>query len=206
METKKSKGRLFFMIFGLILGIVIGLFVCNLKIENKDENNEKNLSMSSDENFATYANGVKNELGKMNEGNVEEYSYTPFYLGDMSRVERIDNFNIEDIYINQNGEVYISFKSSKIRDFETIKVFENAIDCGIYPVGNDGSSYLIWIIGNDGYLYIDEHDVYEDENGIKFLFKKQKDLKNIVSVSNYMAFDAIMTVCVDIDGNMHTIE
>lgn len=206
MEKKKNNGRVFFLILGLILGIVIGLFACNLKIESKDEKQEKNAQMSSNEKFAAYAEGVKKELNKMNEDNMEEYSYTPFYLGDMSRVARIDNFNIGDIYINQNGEVYISYKRSKLGEFETIKVFDHAIDCGICEVGNGGCSYLVWIIGEDGYLYIDEHNTYEDESGIKFSFEKQEDLKNIVSVSNYMAFDAITAVCVDIDGQMHDIK
>lgn len=204
METKKSKGRIFFLIFGLILGVAIGVFVCNLKIENKEET--KKAQMSSDEKFAAYAEGVKNELSKMKENEMEEYSYEPFYMGDMSRVEKIENFNINDIYINQSGEVYISYKKSKLGDFEEIKVFDHAIDCGICEVGNGGCSYLVWIIGEDGYLYVDEHDTFEEENEIKFSFEKKDNLKNIVSVSNYMAFDAITAVCFDIDGKMYDIK
>lgn len=181
----------------------IGKVINSLKIKSKGISSEGiNNRMTADERFEYYSIGVQSEIEKLGSQSVnlsETEKFTPQISGDI-KGESTDLI-IGDIYINHKKEVYVSIKELG----DQIKIFDNAIDCGICESGNGGVLFVIWAIDVNGDLYTRNYDIQDTANKMNFTLTKQQNLKNIVSVAQEMGLSAGGPVCFDIEGKMHRI-
>ncbi|MCR5146324.1 MAG: hypothetical protein K6B70_03125 [Clostridia bacterium] len=170
----------------------------------KEENNTttETKTVSADERFEMYSKGVQNNLAKLEKESLDisgdsdkKEIFVPSIRGDIVDSEEL---NITNIYINYKKEAYIQKKSG-----EEIKILDNAIDCGIYPSGNGGVLFVIWVIDVNGNVYTQNYNTMEDSNKTSFNLTKVEGLKNIVSAAVRTDLSAVGPVFFDIDGNMY---
>ena len=155
--------------------------------------------MTAEERYAIYSKGIQKSIEAMGKNITEQDrkdlgNPVMLYYNTISSTEE---FPLEGIYLNDKKEVFVTKKQSG----DDIKIFNNAINCGICPVGNGGVLYVIWAIDANGDLYTQTYDVMDTANKMKFNLSKKQGVKNITSVIQCASPSAVFAIAVDIDGN-----
>ena len=130
----------------------------------------------------------------------KEYEGNTFF--DLKNVHSVEEFPGAGTHINEKLEAFVNIKETG----DHIKILDNAIDCGICPIGNGGNYYLIWAVDVNGDLYTRNYDTQDSNNKIanSNLTKKQ-GLKNIIQVVQCSGPSAHYGLAIDILGNTYEL-
>ena len=223
VESKSKKKNIGFTLFACLMTGVIVFLATNLgqkaskivepdtnsasnKVEEKvDSNNveaqaeNSNITsntqesttkqMTSEEKFAIYSKNRQARIAKMKDNRKEgEPDFSGYLYGEN-----------EKIRINYKGEVQIYQPASK----KYVKIFNDAIDCGMVQIGNGGENYLIWVVANNGNVYLKEVEIINSEEDLSFKLEKSDKYKNIVYGVHIGSSGGHSVEFIDIDGNSY---
>ena len=158
-------------------------------------------TMTADEKYKVFLNGLKNSLSTYNKGgdNVLDIVDSGTYY---------DTFWIESWELKNNGDVYlnISETSNLGKKFGThYKLASNVIKVGTYFDEDEGGVYpstnYIYIINEEGKFYY--CDVTEGSTLATLELKENTKIKNIVSIEEWFYADHRGAVAIDIEGKIY---
>ena len=148
--------------------------------------------MTTEEKYAIYSKNKQAEIAKMYDNHKEGDPDFSGYIYDEK----------EKIRINYKGEVEIYQPASK----KYTKIFTGALNCGMLPVGNSGINYVIWVIDNNGDVYLKEVEISDENADITFNLEKSNKYKNIVYGELIGSSGGRTIKFTDIDGNAYNYQ
>lgn len=156
--------------------------------------------MTADEIYSTYSKNMQSKIKSLAKDLPKEYEGNTFF--DLKNVHSVEEFPGAGTHINEKLEAFVNIKETG----DHIKILDNAIDCGICPIGNGGNYYLIWAVDVNGDLYTRNYDTQDSNNKIanSNLTKKQ-GLKNIIQVVECSGPSAHYGLAIDILGNTYEL-
>ena len=215
----------------LMLGMVVTMTACGKKDkdtkqygkdnetilnENKQENNTTNTekkdlnttndtTMSSNERYKIFANGLKSKLKKLQKSTQDPDGNTV----DVDLI--MYNFNNIAINITPTGDAYLCLSSSSAmaKKYGTkYKVKSNIINAGVSEYGQDGAKIFWFIDENGNVFYYDMGNISEDESSytVNLNLKSLPKLKNITQIISKSYPDGVCSAGIDIDGNIIEID
>jgi len=167
-------------------------------ISTEDKSSSSNIVnnvVSSDSKFKAYVTKLKSERKVINDDNV--------FLS--STVEGSNNIDVKFYTVNLSidGELSVSFVNDG-QDYDTRTIASDVLGYSVLYSGNGGfrGLYIIFDDGTVGFAGIEHAYV----NGEEIIVKKDKDLKNIISIVQGSFNDGLSgsygAIYIDIDGNM----
>lgn len=215
-NIKENKGITRFLIFIivlllLIIGIGVGWYLSkNGESINKNEEPEinsatkievieKTREMTTNEIYSIYSKNMQNKIKSLGKDLPKELEGNNWI--NIKDIYDIEDFPVEGTYVNEKLEAYISLKGTGNK----IKILDNAINCGVCSVGNGGTTFVIWAVDINGYLYTKIYDTQDTANKMNFNLIKNQDLKNVLEVIQCSGPSARYPLAIDISGNAYDL-
>lgn len=169
-----------------------------------------NKTMSADERYKSYINGLKNSLKTIIEyGN----SSLDELVGETDITYNSENLQVvgvEIVSLKNNGDVYVQLSKDSYlgkKHGTEYKIGSNIVKIGVTDYGQD--SEMIYMINDEGKFYYCKLNVESADSSTNSLeFKEITKLKNIINVENIYvnASEANLPFAVDIEGKLFNID